>query len=194
VLGVLRDSAATRTLLVSVTASGAWLGGLEILVTSVASRHGVAALGAIPLAAAAIGGIGVSLVSGTRAVAAVPAVRRYLSGLAISAAVLPLALLADASVAGVTGVLLIVGAAYGLVNAAMFTLVDSASPPGRSVEAFNWLFTGGGAGSAAGAAVTGRLVQATLPGAIVVLVALAYLSAAVAFAQRTTLAGAKTEG
>ncbi len=182
---IARGGPGLRTLLLAVPFCSAWVAGLELLATATAARHGVAALGAIPLIASAVGSIGVSLVSGAR-LSQMSAARRYLAGLAVNAAALPLILLAP-TLAGVTGVLVLAGAGLGLQTPALWALVDVVSPPGRSIETFNWLTTAATTGGAVGAAVTGRLVHGEQTTAVLVLVGCAAAGTLLVGTRRRTL-------
>ncbi len=147
--GALSESPGLRTLVACDVAGGLWVGGLEVAVTALASRHGGAGLAAIPLSAAAVGGILASLWVGSRPVSPSPA-GRYVGGSVAVGAVLPLALI-RLSLATVTAVLLLAGAGYGVLGAALFELLDQVVSADRAVEAFTWLTSGQAAGTAAGA-------------------------------------------
>ena len=184
--GVVRGSAGLRTLMASDLTTGAWLAGLEIAVTAVAASKGIAELGAIPLVASALGSIGMSLWAGSRPLPGAPALR-YLAGALIIAAALPITLLASA-IAEIAAVLVIVGAGFGLLNVALFELLDIVSPSDRRTESFTWLTTASATGGALGASLCGRLAQVNVTVPLLLVVGLALLGLGIAFAWRRTLA------
>lgn len=186
VWGVLRGSAGLRTLMASDLMTGAWLAGLEIAVTAVAASKGLAELGAVPLVASALGSIGMSLSAGGRPLPGIPA-HRYLAGALIVAVALPMTLLAS-SIAEIAAVLVVAGAGVGLLNVALFELLDVVSPGDRRTEAFTWLTTASATGSAVGASVSGRLAQVNVTASLLLVVGLAFLGLAIAVAWRRTLA------
>ena len=53
--------------------------------------------------------------------------------------------------------MLVAGACYGVLNVALFELLDDVVAPDRAVEALTWLTSLQGAGAAVGAAVAGGL-------------------------------------
>ena len=163
--GVLSESPGLRTLVACDVAAGLWSGGLEVSLTALAARHGGAELAAIPLVAAALGGILASLSVGSRS-GSPPAGTRYVSGALIVAAALPL-MLVHPSLGAVTAIALIAGAGYGILGAALFELLDHVVSTDRAVEAFTWLTTGQAAGTAAGAAIAGALTQRATAGGLI---------------------------
>ncbi len=185
VWGVLRGSAGLRTLMASDLMTGAWLAGLEIAVTAVAASKGLAELGAVPLVAAALGSIGMSLSAGGRRLPGV-AGQRYLAGALIIAVALPMTLVAS-SIAEIAAVLFVAGAGVGLLNVALFELLDVVSPSHRRTEAFTWLTTASATGSALGASISGRLAQVNVTASLLLVVGLACLGLGVAVAWRRTL-------
>ena len=185
VWGVLRGSAGLRTLMASDLMTGAWLAGLEIAVTAVAASKGLAELGAVPLVASALGSIGMSLSAGGRPLPGVPA-QRYLAGALVVAAALPMTLLASA-IGEIAAVLFVVGAGVGLLNVALFELLDVVSPNDRRTEAFTWLTSASATGSALGASVSGRLAQVNVTASLLLVIAVAFLGLGIAVAWRRTL-------
>ena len=163
--GVLSESPGLRTLVACDVAAGLWSGGLEVSLTALAARHGGAELAAIPLVAAALGGILASLSVGSRS-GSPPAGTRYVSGALIVAVALPL-MLVHPSLGAVTAIALIAGAGYGILGAALFELLDHVVSTDHAVEAFTWLTTGQAAGTAAGAAIAGALTQRASAGGFI---------------------------
>jgi MFS family permease len=185
VWGVLRESAGLRTILACDFAIGGWLGGLEVTVIAVAASAGTPELGALPLASSAVGSIAVSLWSGTHR-SSQSAGSRYVMGSVMVAAVLPLTLLAQ-SVGPIAAILVLAGAGVGLLNVAVFELLDHVVPHDRATEAFTWLTTSQAAGTAVGAAGAGRLAQTDSTAALLLVIAFAVLASAIALARRSAL-------
>ncbi len=155
VWGVLGESAGLRVVVACELLLGLSFGALDVAAPVVASEAGAVELAAVPLAAFAASSIAVSLWSGSGSLRKPPA-WRYLAGCLVVAAVLLLCLLAT-SLAGVTLVLIGAGAGYGLLNVALFELLEDLVAVDRTVEAFTWLTTWAGAGIAAGAVLAGQL-------------------------------------
>jgi hypothetical protein len=185
VWGMLRESAGLRTILACDFAIGGWLGGLEVTVIAVAASAGTPELGALPLASSAVGSIAVSLWSGTHR-SSQSAGSRYVMGSVMVAAVLPLTLLAQ-SVGPIAAILVLAGAGVGLLNVAVFELLDHVVPHDRATEAFTWLTTSQAAGTAVGAAGAGRLAQTDSTAALLLVIAFAVLASAIALARRSAL-------
>jgi len=183
--GVLSESAGLRTIVVGDLAIGGWLGGLEVAVTTVAAATGVPELGALPLAASALGSIVLSIWSGTRR-SKQSAGWRYVAGSIIVATALPLTLLSP-SVGAIAAILVLAGAGFGLLNVAVFELLDQVAPADRATEAFTWLTTSQAAGMAIGAAAAGRLAQISPTDPLLLIIAFAALAAAIAIARRHSL-------
>ena len=180
--GVLSESAGLRVVMVCELLLGCSFGALDVAAPVIGAEAGAAALAALPLAAFAVGSVGVSLWSGTDRLQQAPATR-YVAGCGIVAAVLLLAL-AVSGLVTLTLVLLAAGAGYGLLNVALFELIEDLVAPDRAVEAFTWLTTCAGAGIAGGAALAGN------SGAPLVVVALSATFAAIAAASARTRLGA----
>jgi len=184
VLGVLGESTALRALVGCELGLGMSLGALEVAAPVVAAGGGAAALAALPLALFALGSVALSLWSGTGR-ARRPARERYLAGTILLAVPLPLCI-AVPTLAGISAVLLVAGAGFGLMNVALFELLDEVVDAPRAVEALTWLTTGQGAGMAAGAAAGGALAA----GGAVDMLALAAAAAAAAAALASWRRGA----
>jgi MFS family permease len=186
VWGVLRESAGLRTIVVCELAMGLWLGALEVAApATAAAASGDAEVGAVPLAVFATASVAVSLWSGTGRLQRTAA-WRYLAGSIAVAVVLPLCLLVP-SLVGITAVVAVAGAGFGLLNVALFELLDDVVSSDRAVEAFTWLTTWQGVGLAAGAAGAGQLSRGDPSGTLVLVALPAALAAAVAVANRPAL-------
>ena len=90
---------------------------------------------------------------------------------------------------GLAVVPIVAGSGYGLLNVAVFELLEDLVASSRAVEAFTWLTTWAGAGLAAGAALAGQLSVGGGAGRPLVAVAVpSVLAAAVALGRRSALA------
>jgi MFS family permease len=190
VWGVLRESAGLRTIVACELATGIWLGAPEVAAPAIAAENGAAELAAVPLAAFAGGSIAASLWSGTGPLQRTAA-WRYLAGCITAAVVLPLCLVVP-SLVGITAVVVVAGAGFGLLNVALFELLDDVVASDRAVEAFTWLTTWQGAGLAAGAAGAGQLSRRGISDTRLLVDIPAMLAAAVAVAIRPTLRDAQS--
>jgi MFS family permease len=152
--GVLGESAALRMLVACGFGFGVSLGAIEVAAPALAAAAGSAELAAVPLAAFALGSVAISLRSGARPGRS--ARSRYLAGAAIFAAALVCPLLVP-SLAGFSVALLVAGAGFGLLNVALFELLDGIAPAHRAVEALTWLTTCEAVGLAAGALAAGQI-------------------------------------
>jgi hypothetical protein len=182
---VLASSPGLRTLMISCAATSCWINGLELVATSVAARHGAAELGAIPISASSLGGIMVSLTLGARPTSAPPG-HRYLAGLIAGASALSFTLLAT-TIPEITAVFVLVGGAFGLMNTALFQLIDTVAPANQSIATFNVLATTAAAGAALGATLTGHLLQTSPTTARLLLIGVAVISAALVLLRLKTL-------
>lgn len=190
VWGVLRESAGLRTIVACELALGLCLGALEVTVPAIAAEAGSAALAALPLALFAGGSITVSVWSGSGRHAH-SARWRFLAGSAAVAAVLPLSLIAQ-SLTGITAVLILAGGAFGLLNVALFELLDHLVAADRAVEAWTWLTLWQGVGLSLGAAAAGQLARHGASASLPLLAIPAVVAAAVAVARRSTLERGET--
>ncbi|HST39670.1 MAG TPA: MFS transporter [Conexibacter sp.] len=204
----LRANRALRTLVVCEIALGLWLGALEVAAPALAAADGgAAARGALPLALFATASVVASLWSGRtggrthrrerdaapprerrRARRRLPrdAPTRYLAASLALALILPLCLLAP-SLGGLTVTAAAAGTAFGVLNVALFELLDRLVAPARAIEAFTWLTSGQGAGLALGAAGAGQLARGDATGALLLVALPPALAAALAIARRATL-------
>lgn len=178
--GLLRQSPGLRALVACELALGLSLGALEIAAPVIAAGAGAAALAAVPLALFAAGSVALSLWSGTGRTRH-GAGARYRAGTVVVAALLPLCLVVP-TLAGISAVLLVAGAGFGLLNVAMFELLDEVVDATRAVEALTWLTTAQGAGMAAGAAGAGALAGGAYADMLALVAVSALIAAAVAIA------------
>ena len=184
VWGVLGESAGLRVVVACELLLGLSFGALDVAAPVVAAEAGAVELAALPLAAFAASSIAVSLWSGTGRLRRPPA-WRYLAGCLVVAAVLLLCLVVT-TLAGVTLVLIGAGAGYGLLNVALFELLEDLVAADRAVEAFTWLTTWAGAGIAAGAVLAGQLAEDGATRTLAAVALPSVLAAAVALAGRAS--------
>ena len=185
VWGALGASPGLRTLVAGELVCGLWLGALEITVIAIAAARGSAELAGVILSVSALGSIGASLWSGAHRGSAT-ASTRYVAGTLVVAVVLPLTLAAP-SLIGITAILAVVGGGFGLLNVAVFELIDQVVGPDRAVEAFTWLTTWQGLGVAVGAAAAGQLAKAHATSALLLAAAAPAVGALLAVSRRRTL-------
>jgi MFS family permease len=164
--GKLASTPAMLTVLLSAAAFGTTFGALDVAFPAFARQHGSPATAGVLLAALAAGiGVG-SLRSGLRT-PATPATRRYprLCGLA-AAGLVPL--IGLPGLAGTIALAVIAGLCFAPVTTTQIAVLDDVAPRERPAEAFAWLAILYGAGSAAGAALAGQLVEASGPRAAII--------------------------
>jgi MFS family permease len=157
--GALATTPGMLTVLLSAAAFGATFGALDVAFPAYAREHGSAAAAGALLAALAAGiGIG-SFLTGLRPPARA-AGRRYpaLCGLA-ALGLLPL--LALPGLAATAALAALAGLCFAPVTTTQIGVLDEIAPRERPAEAFAWLAILYGAGSAAGAALAGQLVEAS---------------------------------
>jgi MFS family permease len=157
--GKLATTPGMLTVLLSATAFGATFGSLDVAFPAFARDHGATAAAGVLLAALAAGiGVG-SFLTGLRPPAA-GAGQRYgrLCGLA-ALGLLPLLMLPG--LGGTVALAALAGLCFGPVTTAQIGVLDEVAPRERPAEAFAWLAIVYGAGSAAGAALAGQLVEAS---------------------------------
>ena len=185
VLGALGSSPGLRTMAAGELLCGLWLGALEVTVTAIAAAQGSAELAGVSLSVSALGSIGASLWSGAHRGTAATSTR-YVGGTLVVAVALPLTLAAP-SLAGITAIPAVAGAGFGLLNVAVFQLIDEVVGPDLAVEAFTWLTTWQGLGVAVGAAAAGQLARAHITGGLLLVAAAPAVGALVAVIRRRTL-------
>jgi MFS family permease len=183
--GRLATTPGMLTVLLSAAGFGITFGALDVAFPAHARAEGTTAAAGALLAALAAGiGVG-SFLTGLRAPSGA-AGRRYppLCGLA-ALGLLPLLTLPG--LAGTAALAAIAGLCFGPATTTQIAILDEVAPPERPAEAFAWLAILYGAGSAAGAALAGQLIEASGPRAAVVAAA-----GATAAAWVITTARAKT--
>jgi polyisoprenoid-binding protein YceI len=177
---------AMRTLVVLLVAVGVLLGADEVAVVAAAKT-----LNSTTAAAPLLALWGIGSFAGGLLAARLGGGARTSAGLALVLGALTaghLALIpAAGSVLGLGGVLMLAGVPISPTEAAIYAMVDRASPAGTMTEAFAWLATATAAGGAIGAAGAGPLVEHAGPTA-----GFALAGAAGALAVLTTLARSHT--
>src|SRR6266536_2364714 len=178
-----------QTLVLVLAAVGIVFGAVEVGVTAAAHALG-GTVAAGPLLA--VWGVG-SLAGGVFAARGGGGAR---SGRGLTLVVLALAtghlslFAASGTVFGLAAVLFAAGAAIAPTYATVYSMVDEAAPPGTVTEAFAWLSTAIAAGTAAGAAGAGALVDSAGPGSTFLLAGAAGAAAVlVTIGRRRTLPG-----
>ena len=157
----LTRDAGLRTVLMTAAAFGVAFGALDVALPAFARDHGSGAAAGVLLSVLAAGiGTG-SFVAGLRPWSAPPG-RRYPALCLLAAAGLaPLA--AAPGLAVMIVLAFVAGVCFAPVSTCQIAPIDDVAPAGRTAEAFTWLGTLYGAGSAAGAALAGQLVTAADP-------------------------------
>lgn len=149
---------AMRTLVLVVLGTGAVFGATDVGVTAAAKElHSAAVAG--PLlglwgAGSLLGGIVATRLGGSARTAS--GLTRLLAALAIGHGAL---VFITGNVLAIGCVLVLAGATIAPTAASIYAMVDRAAPAGTHTEAFSWLTTASLTGAAAGAAVSGALVQ-----------------------------------
>ena len=188
VWGVLGESSGLRAIVLCEVLLGGAFGALDVAAPVVAAEAGAAEKAAVPLAAMAGGSVFMSIWSGTARLQKPPA-WRYAAGCVVVAISL-LACLVITSLVGLTLVLVGAGLGYGLLNVAVFELLEDVVAPDRAVEAFTWLTTSAGVGLATGALVAGLLASGGPERTLTSVAIPALLAASVAIRSRSTISGA----
>ena len=149
-------SGAMRALLLVTLLLGMSLGALQVAAPALALARGAPALAGVLIALLSVGGIAGALLYGGRRWTLDPSLR--LVGLlwVAAAALLPLALLPSLALAGL--LLAVAGLAINPALTTLSLLVDRHSAA-RTAEAFGWMSTAVGGGTAAGSAAAGALAQ-----------------------------------
>ena len=158
-----------RTMVAASTFLAVALGAIEICAPAIALRTGAPALAALPLGAFAGGAFLSSLRIGEAS--RMDAGRLFLRGFLALAAVLAFSAAAQ-TLPAFTAVLAVAGACYAMLNVGLLELLDEVVPLERATEGLTWITSAEGVGLAAGAAAAGRLAEASLEAALL-LVALA---------------------
>ena len=138
-------------------ALGAVFGGMEVVVVAFAEETGVLPYAGLFITVWAFGSLLAGVATGAVAWRA-PAATRFRSGAAaLAASLLPLPFLTSPLPVG--GLLLVSGMAIAPTLIATVAVIESSVPTTRLTEALNWNTTGMAIGLAAGAAVTGHLID-----------------------------------
>ena len=146
-----------RTVFVAMAAFGAAVGVVQVAVPAFAADHGSAELGGLLLGGLSAGSLAGGLVYGARTWPGAPAARLPVLLLVLACA---LALLAVAQRPLALAALLFgAGLLIAPIATVGSTLLDTAAPPGTATEAFAVMIMGIVAGSAAGNALGGALVD-----------------------------------
>jgi predicted MFS family arabinose efflux permease len=179
-------AAPMRTVFLVISTFGIALGIIQVAVPAFAEDHGSAALGGLLLGALSAGSLVGGLVYGARNWAGSPATRLPLLMLIFG---LALALLAVAdSPLAVALLLFPAGLLIAPAVTVGSTLLDTVAPPGTATEAFAVMIMGIVAGSAAGNALGGALVDdASFATAVLAAGGIAAAGAAWALARRRQL-------
>ena len=181
-----RDSAGLRWLVAGDLAVGAWLGALEVSAPALSVEGSIPLSAGLPFVALAAGGVAASAWIGSARTAGSP-LSRYLAGMLGIATVMPLALLSP-GVPALTAACAAAGLAYGLVNVALFELIDHVVDDARSTEAFTWLTTAQASGLALGAGAAGALADADPAHALALACLAPLVGAGIAIRGRSALA------
>lgn len=138
-------------------ALGAVFGGMEVVVVAFARETGVLPYAGVFLTVWALGSLLAGVITGAVSWRAAAPVRFRLGSAALAASLLPLPFL-DRPVP-VGALLLVGGLAIAPTLISSVAVIESSVPASRLTEALNWNTTGLAVGLAAGAAVTGQLID-----------------------------------
>ena len=138
-------------------ALGAVFGGMEVVVVAFARETGVLPYAGVFLTVWAFGSLLAGVVTGAITWRAAAPVRFRVGSAALAASLLPLPFL-DRPVP-VGALLLVGGLAIAPTLIAAVAVIESSVPASRLTEALNWNTTGLAVGLAAGAALTGQLID-----------------------------------
>lgn len=180
------SSPGVRTLLATIVPAGATLGLVELSVVAFAGRNGGAAWAGVVMGAMALGSMAGGLWYGARTWRS--RVDRRFIALAwlFALGLAPLAL--AQSLPALIVLIALAGAALAPVTACVYVLLGRVAAAGAVTEANTWLITANIAGSAAGAALAGVLVEhGDTATAFLVAAGTAALAAMIALAGRRTL-------
>jgi MFS family permease len=175
-----------RTLILAIAPSGLAFGTLAVAIPAIATRGGTPATAGLLAAAFAAGSLAGGLWYGSRNWQG-PVVQRYLILTSLFAAGLA-TLLVLATTPVMVILFAVAGAALAPLTACEYSLIDEVAPPGTATEAFTWLFAANMAGSAAGSALAGAVIQSSgIRPALLIAVGGAALSAPIILMRRRTL-------
>jgi predicted MFS family arabinose efflux permease len=185
-LGVLRESPGLQLIVVCELGAGVFFGALDVIGPALAGDEH-AGLASLPLAAFAFGSVLASLWTGARTQKHT-STQRYVWGSAWLATFASVVLVTP-TLGGATAALAVAGIGYGLLNVAVFELIETVVPVTAVVEAFTWLTTWQGIGLAIGATVAGHAVDVEMTGAVGLMAGAAVATAIIAFLWRGRLRG-----
>lgn len=169
-------------------ALGGVFGGMEVVVVAFAQETGVLPYAGVFITVWSFGSLLAGVVTGTIAWRATPPTRFRLGSAALAVSLLPLPFLGHP--VPVAALLLVSGMAIAPTLIASVAVIESSVPAARLTEALNWNITGLGVGLAAGAAVTGQLIDlAGARGGFLAVVGAGTLLVLAALAVRTSPAG-----
>ena len=155
-------------LMTVVTLAGAAIGALVVAIPAMAVDRGAPELSGVLIAAVSVGGVLGAILYGARHWRSRPGTRMVALMLVFGLSVSPIPALA--SWVAIGGLLALNGAALNPVLTTASLLVDELSP---SAEAFGWMSTAIGVGSAAGSALAGLLGEHSGPGGAILLTTVA---------------------
>lgn len=138
-------------------ALGAVFGGMEVVVVAFAEETGVLPYAGLFITAWAFGSLLAGVATGAIAWRSPAPTRFRIGAAALAASLLPLPFLHSPLPVG--GLLLVSGMAIAPTLIASVAVIESSVPTSRLTEALNWSTTGMAIGLAAGAAVTGQLID-----------------------------------
>ncbi|HZA04609.1 MAG TPA: MFS transporter [Propionibacteriaceae bacterium] len=138
-------------------ALGAVFGGMEVVVVAFAEEAGVLPYAGLFITAWSFGSLLAGVATGAIAWRAAAATRFRIGAAALAASLVPLLFLGSPLPVG--ALLLLSGMAIAPTLIATVAVIESSVPTARLTEALNWNTTGMAIGLAAGAAVTGHLID-----------------------------------
>lgn len=175
-----------RTLILAIAPSGLAFGTLSVAIPAIATHRGAPATAGLLAAAFAAGSLLGGVWYGSRHWRGAVVPRYLVLATLFAAGLAPLLILPSTPVMLI--LLLVAGAALAPLTACEYTLIDQVAPPGTATEAFTWLFASNMAGSAAGSAVAGAIIQSSgVRPALLVAVGGAALCAPIALLRKRTL-------
>lgn len=175
-----------RTVIATSAAFGLTFGALDLAFPAFARDHGSTAAAGVLLSALAAGiGVG-GFLYGRRPDTGPPG-RRY-SMLALLAAAGLLPLVAASSLPAMLLLAFASGLCFAPITICQIAIIDHVAPTGHTAEAFTWLTTLYGAGSALGAALAGQLIaHSGIRAAIILACATTFTAWVLAMARRAKL-------
>ncbi len=151
--------AGMRTVLATAAAFGLTFGLLDVAFPVFARVHGSAAVAGVLLSAFAVGGWIGGFLYGTRS-STRTAGQRY-PPLRLLGAVSLAPLILTPALPGMAALAMLSGICFAPITNCQLSVIDEVAQPEQKGEAFSWLGTLYGAGSAIGAALAGQIITAT---------------------------------